>query len=167
MNARIQAVRAKVQSYGHLVAHEAIDLLRRRGLSYAALALTLAAGSLYLSGIRPVLVTGGSPAPKSTTGDRSPAHSQATPLQSVVGQNGASQDSASSQDSANEQQSRTSVTVNGTNIPVPANGEVHKTMASGDGTTSVSVSHDSSGDNSYSSLDVQVFSHSSASEEGN
>lgn len=167
MNLRIQAVRTKVESYGRIVAHESIELIRRRGLSYAALALTLTAGSLYLSGARPVLVTGGSQVPKSTADDRTLVHNQSEPLQSITGQNDTNQGSAASQGKTNEQQSRTSVSVNGTNIPVPANGEVNKTMTNGDGTTSISVSHDSSGGSSYSSLNVQVYSQNSASEEGN
>lgn len=166
MKVHIQSVRAKILSYCHVVTREAIELLRRRGLSYAALALTLTAGSLYLSGVRPVLVTGGQ-APKSTTDDRSLAHNQVKPLQAATGQSDANPDQVPPQDSTNEQQSHTSVTVNGTDIPVPVNGEVHKTVASGDGTTSISVSHNSSGGSSYSSLDVQVFSHNTASGEGN
>jgi len=161
----IQAIRAKVHGYGQVAAREATELLRRRRISYAALALTLAAGSLYLSGIRPVLVTGSQP-PKSTTDDRSPAQNQVEPLQAMTGQSDANPGGASSQGSSNQQQSSTSVTVNGTDIPVPANGEIHKTVTNSGGTTSVSVSHDSSGDSSYSSLDVQVFSHSTASQEG-
>lgn len=163
----IQAVKAKVAGYARVVAQEAVGLLRRRKLSYAALALTLTAGSLYFSGVRPALITSGGHTPAPATDDRSTGHSHPQPLQAVTGQSAGQSASNSDAQGGTTQQSHASVTVNGTDIPVPADGEVHTTMTNDGGTTSVSVSHNSSGDNSYSSLDVQVFSQSTASEGGN
>lgn len=167
MRARIWAVKGRVASYGRVVAGEALELLRRRKLSYAALALILTAGSLYVSGIRPTLVTSEGQAPGPSADDRNTSPKQLEPLQTVTGQGTDKSGGTSSQDSTARQQTHTSVTVNGTDIPVPANGEVHTTLNNDGSTTSVSVSHDSSSGSSYSSLDVQVFSQDSAGEEGN
>lgn len=169
MKAQIQILRVKISHYAAIVAREAAELLRRRKVSYAVLALTLTAGSLYLSGVRPSLAPSGGPAPAPAR-DASSAHTnQPELLQTVTGQSASQSDSTSSEGTSgtSSSQSHTSVTVNGTDIPVPSNGEVHTTMTNNGGTTSVSVSHNSSGDNSYSSLDVQVSSQGTASEEGN
>ena len=168
MRVNIQAAKANVARYARVVAHEAAELLRRRKFSYAALALTLAAGSLYLTGVRPAFVTSGGQMPGPSADDHNGDAGNAQPLQTVTGQGtNQSGDNNASTGGTSEQRSHTSVTVNGKDIPVPADGEVHTTLTNDGSTTSVSVSHNASGDNSSSSLNVQVFSQSTASEEGN
>lgn len=169
VKARAQLFKTKFTYYSHVIGREAAELLRRRKLSYAVLALTLTAGSLYFSGVRPALATSGGPAPAPASDEGRTRTNQPQLLQTVTGQsadNASSDNNTSSQGSASNQ-SHTSVTVNGTDIPVPPNGEAHTTMTNDGSTTSVSVTHNSSGDNSYSSLNVQVSSQGTASEEGN
>lgn len=166
MKVYTQSVKAKAIRYAHTIAIEAAELFRRRKFSYAALAVTLTAGSLYISGVRPVLAQNAGQFPMPTTDERDNS-SQVVPLQTVTGQDpNQTNRSVSSPDVTTTSGLHTTVTVNGTDVPVPATGETHTTMTSNNGTTSISVSHDSSGDNS-SSLDVQVFSQSTASQEGN
>lgn len=168
MKARLQAAKASTAHYARIVAQEAVALLRRRKFSYAALALTLTAGSLYLVGSRPNFMTSGGQVAGPSIDSRSTGPSQAAPLQAAAGQSSPPADgSAPAQSSAGSSQSHTSVTVNGTDIPVPDNGEVNTTVPSDGGSASVSVSHSSSGDSSYSSLNVQISSQSTASGEGN
>lgn len=62
-------------------------------------------------------------------------------------------------------QTSTSVTVNGQNVPVPSNGELHRTIAGPNGTTRVDVSNQSSGqqsESSSSSSSVQIDVQSSS-----
>lgn len=166
MKAHIQSFKSKAMRYVAVVMHEAAELLRRRKFSYAILALTLTAGSLYFSGVRPALATSGGQAPMPASNDGSTQADQPQVLQTVTGQSANQPNDNEPSQGASSDQTHTSVTVNGTDIPVPSNGEVHKTMTNDGSTTSVSVSHNSSGDNSYSSLNVQVSSQGTASEEG-
>jgi hypothetical protein len=163
-----EAVKTKVAGYLHVVSREAVELLRRRKFSYTILALTLTTGWLYMNGVVPALVTSAGQANGAPNNSSSADPGQNQPLQAVTGQDGTQpNESIPASGGSSQQQSSTSVTVNGNDIPVPANGEVHKTVTNDGGTTSISVSHDSTADNSSSSLNVQISSQGTASQEGN
>jgi len=67
--------------------------------------------------------------------------------------------------SAQTSQQGTSLTVNGQSVDVPQNGEVHQTISQDNGTTSIDVSQNSSGNAASSSLNVSIQSNSSSQED--
>ncbi len=79
-------------------------------------------------------------------------------------------DATSSSDAApaaNEQANNSSsvqVTVNGQDMPVPANGQLHTTLSDGNSTTHVDVSNSSTGNSSSSHISVHSSSSSSTQE---
>ena len=163
----IHRIQAKLINHLHDVLQEAVALLRRRKFSYAACALALAAGSVYIGGMQ----SAANPGPISPNADGQSGNlvRGKQVLQPVVPDQITAlphQDPAP-EPPAQPAQSHTSVTVNGRDIPVPDNGAVHTTVTDNGSTTSISVSHDSSGDNTYSSLHVDVSSQSQAGQEDN
>ena len=166
LKTRIQATRAKFLIHTQFVAAEAASLLRRRKLSYAVLAVMLAAGSVYISSLQPVAAPDNNPSSHRDNKAGALTQDSIAPPEAMQ-QPGSNNPSAQHDASNSSIQSETSVTVNGEDIPIPQNGELHR-VTTGDGnTTSVSISHNASGDNSYSSLHVDVSSQSTAGQEGN
>jgi len=80
---------------------------------------------------------------------------------------GVSGDHASSNSVSNSSSSnKASVTINGEPVRLPANGEIHKHIADENGDTSIDITHDSSGADSSSSINVELHSTSTTSEGG-
>ena len=86
----------------------------------------------------------------------SPAERSLTPTQSPASQN------ASNGAPSGTGTNNTRVTVNGQNIPVPADGNLHQTIQSGDSTTELNLSSGGTG-NSSSSTNITIQSNSSSS----
>ncbi len=97
-------------------------------------------------------VTGSTSATGTTSGTQSSTPSHSAGSTSVVNSSSSTQSGT-----------KTTVTVNGQNVPVPANGTVQRTVTSPDGSSSVNVSSTSS-DNSASSVDVNVVNSNSSFE---
>ncbi len=97
-------------------------------------------------------VTGSTSATGTTSGTQFSTPSSSAGSTSVVNSSSSTQSGT-----------KTTVTINGQNIPVPANGTVQRTVTSPDGSSSVNVSSTSS-DNSASSVDVNVVNINSSFE---
>ena len=144
-------------------AREARALISRRKFTYAAFMLMLLAAAAY-AGSTHVAST------PSSTHRPVPTQTALEPKQTALGQSAEVNTSVTSDSSTDAiSTNSTSVTVNGTNIPVPDNGSAQTTVGDNGGTTSVNVSHSSSGGASYnySSLDVNVQTNSNSQEGGN
>lgn len=90
--------------------------------------------------------------------------------QPKVSNNGDSSQSVTSQTTiaATSNNGQTDVSVNGEPVPVPANGEVHKTITSNNGKTQVDISSSSSSDAANSSnTSINLNVSSSSADKGN
>lgn len=151
------------------IAGVARDLLTRRRFQYAALALAIVAGSAYVTDAAGLNQGAKDMQPQAQGSVR--AGSLTTATDSVTGTTSTTQqrsDNTVSNEtninlSSDSASARTSVTVNGQDVDLPANGATHKTIKSNDGNTSINISNTSSGTGSNTAsttLDVHVESES-------
>jgi len=168
LKAQIHAMQPQAPAHVRLVVYEAASLLRRRKLSYALLAIALITGAIYASNLQIVAA----PSSNSSANSGRPddlMQDQTLPHEAIRQPGGNQQQANDSHSAAGPfiQNNQTSVTVNGQDVPIPANGEVHTVTTNDGSTTSVSVSHDSSAGSSSSSLYVDISSQSTSGQEGN
>lgn len=139
---------------------EASILLKRRGLQYTLFAAVLAAGAAYANNAAPTASNlPHTPAHDITLQHDNPEHSSSAENTNSTTVNVSSDQSSSGASN----QSNTSVIINGQDVPVPADGHIHKEISSDNGTATIDISHQSTSSNGSSNL--HIHSHSSSEED--
>lgn len=157
---RLHMLKTTITSHLPAVAREARELFHRRKVSYALLAVAVTAGSVYVGASgHPLPAQQGRPTSSGSTQSES-----GTPTTSSVQSSAGTSNDASGQTppadstspgSSSSSSTDTTVTVNGQQIDVPENGSVHASVPNDSGSSSVDITHTSSGD-SNSSISVHV-----------
>lgn len=126
---------------------------------YALLLAFVGGGAAYVT----VAAHPGSvPVPLDTSDGTSPHASSAAQTNHADAPNG--NGSSTSDSSGGHTSNSVSITLNGRTFHVPADGELHKDISDDNGSTTIDVSHDSSGSNS--SIDIEYNSSSTTSAGG-